>query len=166
MTGKIYFVSGPGRIKIGYTTKPETRLKQLRHVDMEPLEIIAIADGSQKMENRLQAMAQPYCIRAEWFRDCPEVRRIIDDFVSGKIVFDKFGQDIEPPEPVVAASKAEPDLALARESSVRSAIAEASSLGDEIAARIKRGESISDLVRSACFLVEHVIVPGLGKMAP
>jgi hypothetical protein len=30
--GKVYFVSAPGRIKIGYTMKPELRLKQLRDV--------------------------------------------------------------------------------------------------------------------------------------
>jgi len=87
--GYVYFVEAPGRIKIGFTTKPEARLVQLQTQDMERLSMIAIIDGSRKLERRLHQMAADYNFRREWFTDCPEVRAIIDRAVAGEIEIDE-----------------------------------------------------------------------------
>lgn len=155
MSGKIYFVSAPGRIKIGFTSNPESRLRKLRNDDMEPLEVIGIADGNGRTEHRLHDMVRQFCIKGEWFRDCPEVRAVINDFLNGKLVFDKFGQDLEVIKPRPIAS----DYGTRQNNIVSSALAEASALCEEITQRIARREPVSDLVRSACFLTEKIIVP-------
>jgi hypothetical protein len=82
--GKIYFVAAPGRVKIGFTTNPQDRLDKLRHVDMEELSVIAIIDGTRKLERYLHDKAAPFRIKAEWFLDCAAVRNIIDECLSSK----------------------------------------------------------------------------------
>jgi hypothetical protein len=82
--GKIYFVSAPGRIKIGYTLNPDTRLMKLRNDDMEELEIIAIRDGTRKIEKKLHGMVAEHCVKGEWFRDCTAVRTVIEDYLAGR----------------------------------------------------------------------------------
>lgn len=156
MSGKIYFVCAPGRIKIGYTKKPELRLAQLRAVDMEELTTLSVMDGTMYIEHKLHDMARQFSIRGEWFRDCPEVRQIIDDFVTGKIVFNKFGEEL-----VDEALPKETDPFDRRFSALDAAVKESLAIADEIGKRIDRGESISDLVRSAHFLAKNIIGPAL-----
>lgn len=84
MSGKVYFVSAPGRIKIGFTTKPEKRLIVLRRSDMEELTVIAIIDGSRALERKLHALVDKHRLRGEWFTDCADVREVIADAVAGK----------------------------------------------------------------------------------
>lgn len=86
--GYVYFVGAPGRIKIGFTTKPEQRLIQLQAQDMERLTTIAIIDGSRKLERKLHLLASEYNFRREWFNDCPEVRAIMDKAIAGEITAD------------------------------------------------------------------------------
>ncbi len=84
MSGKVYFVSAPGRIKIGFTTKPEKRLVVLRRADMEELSVIAIIEGSRALERKLHILVDKHRLRGEWFTDCAEVREVIADAVAGK----------------------------------------------------------------------------------
>ena len=104
MTKKVYFVSGPGRIKIGFTTFPEQRLIQLQSVDMEPLSMIGIVDGPRSLEMHLHELASPFRVRREWYRDCPEVREIINRAISGE--FDVPDSD---PRPLPEISKDLPE---------------------------------------------------------
>lgn len=151
MKGKVYFVSAPGRIKIGYTMQPDQRLKHLRSMDMEQLEMIAVKDGTRRIEHALHALVADHRIRGEWFKDCPEVRLVIGDFLSDKLVFDEFGKD-----PKALPAHRNDGLAI-----VNDAIKESFALAEEIMRRAHRKEDISDLVRSAHFLAEKVIAPAL-----
>lgn len=83
----VYFVAAPGRIKIGFTTQPESRLAALQAVDMERLSMVAIVEGSRKLEMHLHKLAAPHRYVREWFLDCPEVRELIQLAVDGKIAF-------------------------------------------------------------------------------
>lgn len=82
--GKVYFVSAPGRIKIGFTRRPERRLLTLRRADMEELSVIAIIDGSRFLEKTLHAILKNHRVRGEWFADCAVVRAEIESARAGK----------------------------------------------------------------------------------
>jgi len=84
MSGKVYFVAAPGRIKVGFTRKPERRLTALRRADMEELTVIAIIDGERALEKKLHAILAEHQLRGEWFKDCERVREIITEAVAGK----------------------------------------------------------------------------------
>jgi hypothetical protein len=98
-TGKVYFVSAPGRIKIGFTRFPERRLVALRRADMENLTVIDIIDGERALEKRLHDLLSVHRLRGEWFNDCHEVRGVIEDAVAGK---HSISEDPKP-EPAYAA---------------------------------------------------------------
>lgn len=89
MNAKVYFVSAPGRVKIGFTCRPEKRLKDLQKGDMETLSVIAIIDGSRFLEKTLHHILQPHRLRGEWFADCAEVRAEIDSAIAGKYPLEK-----------------------------------------------------------------------------
>lgn len=152
MIGKIYFVSAPGRIKIGYTRKPEQRLAQLKAVDMEPLTSLGVIPGTRSLEKRLHALVAPHRIRGEWFADCEPVRMVIGDALNGLHPCEE-----EPPELSIDRS-----LLDSRNAVLRAASAETKALLDEIERRMRNRENVSDLVRAACFLGESVIAPMLG----
>jgi hypothetical protein len=101
-TGKVYFVAAPARIKIGFTCSPERRLIALRRADMEELTVIAIIDGSRALEKHLHGLLKEHRFRGEWFRDCDDVRRVIDEAISGKHV-------VAVPAPEHQLSPAAPD---------------------------------------------------------
>ena len=84
MSGKVYFVSAPGRIKIGFTRNPDKRLTALRHADMEELTVLAIIDGPRSLERKLHQLLSAHRLRREWFADCQEVRSVIDEAIAGK----------------------------------------------------------------------------------
>lgn len=85
MTGKVYFASAPGRIKIGFTKHPDRRLAQLRSADMETIEVIGIIDGARYVERKLHYLLHEYRRNGEWFEDCPEVRAVIADAMAGNV---------------------------------------------------------------------------------
>lgn len=156
--GKIYFVSAPGRIKIGYTAQPDKRLASLQHVDMERLTTIGVAPGTMRIERKLHEMVGNFRIRGEWFRDCEEVRKLADDYLTGRLVLDKFGE-----EPV-APGESEPlrssrDVFLDALRVQKEACSEVERLLTEAGFRAARGEPFEDLERAALFLGRHVIAP-------
>lgn len=152
--GKIYFVSAPGRIKVGYTRNPERRLMQLRSSDMEPLESIGVIAGSRAIERKLHELLNEFRLRGEWFVDCQQVRAVIADAMAGNFAFmlgeNEAREDNAAPQPI--------DGLLA----IRSALDESKRLASEIERRVARRESVTDLVASASFLAEKIIAPGLG----
>lgn len=158
--GKIYFVSAPGRIKIGFTTRPEARLAQLRYTDFEELTVIGTVDSCLSIEGKLHALVEDYRIKGEWFKDCPEVRAVVDDFISGKLSFESMEKaDASTAPPWPESSNPLADFLDVRSEVRKSAIARAESLLAEIAQRAERKEDIKDLVKQACFLAEKIIVP-------
>lgn len=85
MSGKVYFIAAPGRIKIGWTTQPEKRLAQLRYTDMDELSVLGVIDGSRSLERRIHNLVDKHRRRGEWFADVPEVRAIVNDAIAGHI---------------------------------------------------------------------------------
>lgn len=75
--GKVYFVAAPGRIKIGFTINPDSRLEKLRQVDMEDLSVLSVVDGTRRLERHLHRKLAPYRLKGEWFLDCAAVREEI-----------------------------------------------------------------------------------------
>lgn len=82
MTGVIYFVAAPGRIKIGHTAKPEERLQSLQQVDMETLTTLATIKGNRKTERQIHKRVEEHRLRGEWFKDCEAVRAVMQDVID------------------------------------------------------------------------------------
>lgn len=103
MSGKVYFVSAPGRIKIGFTRFPERRLVILRRDDMEELTVVAIIDGERNLEKKLHNLLKDHRLKGEWFADCPAVRQVIEEAVAGKHNIAE-----PPPSPAILPPEYEP----------------------------------------------------------
>jgi hypothetical protein len=83
MSGTIYFVAAPGRIKIGYTCQPEKRLKNLRQADVQELTVIATVPGNRPLEHAVLARLDAHRLKGEWFKDCAEVWEVMSAVVDG-----------------------------------------------------------------------------------
>ena len=70
----IYFVKSGDFIKIGKADDPNKRLAQFQTGNPEPLEMLAIIDGSHAKERAIHAHFSSYRVGGEWFRDCDEIR--------------------------------------------------------------------------------------------
>lgn len=160
--GKVYFVAAPGRIKIGYTRNPERRLAQLRAADMEKIEPIGVIPGTRAIEAKLHAMLQPYRLRGEWFFDCADVRAVVNEALAGEISL-LVERDLDEDRPA-SSNDSEGYHSDIHIKSVRNAIAEVRRIGDQMQERVRRRESIADLVDAAEFLSRAIIVPALGAV--
>lgn len=79
---RVYFASDATRIKIGVTSKAVSdRMSQINAHLPRPLDVIGFVEGGMPLERAIQKRLTPWRIRGEWFRDCPEVRKIIDDIL-------------------------------------------------------------------------------------
>lgn len=152
MSGKVYFVSAPGRIKIGFTKHPEKRFAQLRAADMEELEVLGIANGTRADERGLHDHLQAHNLRGEWFLDNEHVREAMDRFIAGSLT---FTPDVPPQYNSSFFQKREDD----RMKVVNTAIAEVRFLNEEIALRMSRRECATDLAWFAKFLIDQVLSP-------
>jgi hypothetical protein len=64
---KTYFIqANDGRIKIGVSTKPENRLKQLQTAHSEPLVILLVVQGD--IERKLHSQFAELRLSGEWFK--------------------------------------------------------------------------------------------------
>jgi hypothetical protein len=152
--GKVYFVSAPGRIKIGYTTQPEVRLAHLQATDMERLEVIGVVDGLRSDEKALHERLDSHRLRGEWFLDNDEVRGVVSLFISGKLKFVRKTRDISG----IDAAHIEVSALV-----LRASLDELRTLGDDIFERALRREPTGDLRRMMLFLSEKVVGPLLGS---
>jgi hypothetical protein len=121
-SGKVYFVAAPGRIKIGFTTKPEERLVGLQSHDLEKLTPIAIIDGSRSLERHLHAICAEHRKYKEWFEDNEFVRDVIAKAVAAEIVVE------ERAAPKTDESRDDPNYFLVRMLPIFDARAEAARL--------------------------------------
>lgn len=78
MTGQVYFIQGVGRIKIGWSANPTTRLKELSTSSQTALQMIGTINGSVRLERALHRHLKHHRVHREWFADCPEVRALLD----------------------------------------------------------------------------------------
>jgi hypothetical protein len=150
--GKVYFVSAPGRIKIGFTTQPEVRLAHLQAVDMERLEVIGTIDASRTDETSLHTKLEKHRIRGEWFADNEEVRTVISLFLSGELKFACKKSAAQSRN--VTHSESDVSVQVAKDG-----LAELRRLGEEVFARALRRETTTDLLRSIEFISRNVVAP-------
>lgn len=146
--GKVYFVGAPGRVKIGFTTKPEERLAGLRSNDLEKLTAIAIVDGSRALERHLHTICAEHRKYKEWFEDNEFVRDVIAKTVAGEITIE------DDKRPKGEVTKDDPDYFLVKMLPILEARAEASrlyrqfleELFEVVNARKEAGKPIGDFV--------------------
>lgn len=155
MYGRVYFVSAPGRIKIGYTRRPDVRLQQLQSADMENLTMIGTIVGSRWMESEFHKKLSAFNIRGEWFTDCTQVREVINAALAGNMPVEPEPGEVHPRED--RHSDVQINL-------LKSAINESKAIAAKIEDRLSRKEDITDLIDMAAFLAEKIIAPALGTV--
>lgn len=75
----VYFIgSEAGPIKIGYSLRPETRLRDLRLGSPVALDIMAAVEGSPSMERAYHALFAEHRLHGEWFAPHPDILAEID----------------------------------------------------------------------------------------
>lgn len=79
MTGHVYFVECGGRIKIGYSTNVEARMKALETGAPHSLTLLATIPGSQGFERAIHSVLGAHRHKGEWFDDCAAVRSLISE---------------------------------------------------------------------------------------
>lgn len=83
--GSIYFV-GPegGPIKIGFASRLEFRLKDLRTMNAFPLVVHAVAQGSPSLERAYHKRFAEHRLHGEWFSAHPEILAEIERLNGGQ----------------------------------------------------------------------------------
>lgn len=66
--GNVYFIRLGDRIKVGYSERPEARLRSLPHE-----EVIGVVPGTFQDEHAWHQLLADYRVTGEWFRADPEV---------------------------------------------------------------------------------------------
>lgn len=83
----VYFarpVGADGRIKIGCSYKPASRLVALSVWCAYPVEIVAVAAGGFDVERSLHSYFAADRLHREWFRSSPELLFVIDQMSRGR----------------------------------------------------------------------------------
>lgn len=74
----IYFIqSACGHIKIGTSTDPEYRLRELQCGNPQPLKMLGIVCGGPRYERWLHRKFKASRVRGEWFLPCQDLLRLI-----------------------------------------------------------------------------------------
>lgn len=78
-TGKIYFMQivPDGAIKIGFSTHPRRRLKQIRATNPDPVRLLGTVPGTVYHEKALHVRLKAHRVNGEWFRPSPLVQRFV-----------------------------------------------------------------------------------------
>ena len=68
-TGFIYIIEKYPYAKIGFSVRPEIRLKELQVAAAEKLKLLCVAPGSMLLEQRIHAILRDagLCVRGEWY---------------------------------------------------------------------------------------------------
>lgn len=72
--GRVYFVRRGNRVKIGYTTDPDTRLATLTNMGGEEFDEVVIIRGTPKDERRYHAEFDDFRKVGEWFEMAAPIR--------------------------------------------------------------------------------------------
>lgn len=76
--GYVYIIRCSGRIKIGFTSKPEHRMRVLRTACPYPIEPIAVFAGTRDMELFLHRALESMRRHGEWFEDDGNVKLLVE----------------------------------------------------------------------------------------
>lgn len=71
----VYVVRINEFVKIGVSTDPEHRRNTIQSSSPYPVELLAVFDGGQEEEDRLQHLFKQYHERGEWFRVEGEMKK-------------------------------------------------------------------------------------------
>lgn len=82
--GWVYFIRAvqTGRIKIGFSSSPERRLKELEYGCPEDLELVTKIPGSFFREHDLHRQFAAHRARGEWFEPAPELLAYIAELLG------------------------------------------------------------------------------------
>jgi hypothetical protein len=75
--GRIYFIGAVDGdvVKIGYSIKPEHRIRQIQSGNPEKLRVLHEFAGGKSVERHLHVRFGPSRRHGEWFGNAPEIRR-------------------------------------------------------------------------------------------
>jgi hypothetical protein len=76
--GSVYFIQAGNRIKIGFSTRPLDRLKDLQTSHPSELEIIGTLPGTMATEAALHERFRQFRTRGEWFIASSEILRYVE----------------------------------------------------------------------------------------
>ncbi len=76
---QIYFVEAAGQIKVGISRDLKSRLRQLASHRKGPVEVIGTIKGDLRREQEIHNALRQYRINGEWYRDCRDVRAVIQN---------------------------------------------------------------------------------------
>lgn len=94
MQNWIYFIEHAGRIKIGTSANPKSRIAGLGSHYQEPLVFLGCVPGDRSIEKLLHTELAAHRLRGEWFTANDEVRRRI-----GALLYDHAFRKSEPVAP-------------------------------------------------------------------
>lgn len=77
--GYVYFVAGGGMIKIGFSSDPDKRLRDLRTSSPIPLKLLTTTPGGRDEETALHRRFAEHRRQGEWFTECEEIL----DYIQG-----------------------------------------------------------------------------------
>jgi T5orf172 domain. len=87
----IYFAKCGDHIKIGIANNVKKRLSGMQTGSAAPITLLASFGGGVHDERKLHERLRAHWVQGEWFRDCPEVRAVMDDSVEAGEVVDPLG---------------------------------------------------------------------------
>lgn len=77
--GRVYFLQNPDtkRIRIGYTTRPMSRLREHQGAHDGDLDFLLVIDGTPRLEKKLHEQFKPYRKRGSWYEPSEELLNFI-----------------------------------------------------------------------------------------
>lgn len=75
----IYLIEDRDYLKIGYAEDVNKRFKQYKTYSLYP-QLTSYKIGSTEDEKKLHKLCEQWHISGEWFKNCPEVREIFDNY--------------------------------------------------------------------------------------
>jgi len=70
----VYLIGAPGFLKIGHSSRIETRFADLRTSTPLDLSLLGVLKGSRPLERDLHRLFSEHRVRGEWYRDVAEIR--------------------------------------------------------------------------------------------
>ena len=72
-------------VKIGVAANLEARFNNLQGGNVNPLRILVSVPGGRKLERQFHQRLTHLRLRGEWFKDCPELRKLIYEIKQGSL---------------------------------------------------------------------------------
>ncbi len=72
-------------VKIGVAANLDARFNNLQGGNVNPLKILVSVAGGRKLERQFHQRLAHLRLRREWFKDCPELRKLICEIKQGSL---------------------------------------------------------------------------------